>query len=178
MKIVAGKFKGKKLIDRPFDHLRPTADMVKQSIFNKLQFELLDSKVLDLFCGTGALGIEALSRGAKEVVLADIDKNSIKLTQDNLKNIGTPKEAKTIQGDFRQTIKSLQGKQFDIILLDPPYKSGVYQECLSLLHQYNLLSDEGIIVCEQEKTIQIDYSPFTLEDERTYGIKKVAYLRK
>ncbi|MBE7073914.1 MAG: 16S rRNA (guanine(966)-N(2))-methyltransferase RsmD [Clostridiales bacterium] len=178
MKIVAGKYKGKTLIDRPFAHIRPTADMVKQSIFNKLQFELVDARVLDLFCGTGALGVEALSRGAKEVVFADLDVRSVKLAKDNLALIGSPAEAKVITGDFRQTIAKLQGQKFDIILIDPPYKSGIYEECLSLIDKANLLEDEGIIVCEQENNIEISYEPFCLLDERVYGIKKVAYLNK
>lgn len=178
MKIVAGKYKGKKLIERPFEHIRPTADMVKQSIFNKLQFELLQARVLDLFCGTGALGIEALSRGAESVVFADLDKRSIKLTEDNLKSIGSPANARVVCADFKEAIARLKGEKFDIIILDPPYKSGIYQQCLQLIAQNELLADEGIIVCEQEKSVSIDYSPFKVADERTYGIKKVAYLTK
>lgn len=178
MKIVAGKFKGKKLIDRQMDHIRPTADMVKQSIFNKLQFELAGAKVLDLFCGTGALGIEALSRGAGEVVFADLDKRSVKLTEDNLKLLGSPINAKVLCCDYQEAIKRLHGQKFDIILLDPPYKSGVYEDCLKLLAEYDLLAEEGIIVCEQEKDVSIGYSPFNLADQRKYGIKKVSYLDK
>lgn len=178
MKIVAGKYKGKKLIDRPLEHIRPTADMVKQSIFNKLQFKLIDAKVLDLFCGTGALGIEALSRGAASVVFSDLDKRSVKLTQDNLSSIGNPSNAKVLCGDFKEIIAKLKGKEFDIIILDPPYKSGIYQQCLQLIAQNSLLAEEGIIVCEQEKNNEIDYLPFSVADERTYGIKKVAYLTK
>lgn len=178
MKIVAGKYKGKILIDRPFDHIRPTADMVKQSIFNKLQFEILGAKVLDLFCGTGALGIEALSRGADEVVFADGDKRSIGLTQDNLKLIGTPAGAKVMLGDFKLIIAKLKGQKFDIILLDPPYQSGIYEQCLALIAENDLLGEEGIIVCEQEKSVEINYLPFNVLDQRVYGIKKVVYLTK
>ena len=177
MKVVAGKYKGRKLIDRPMDHIRPTADMVKQSIFNKLQFELVDANVLDLFCGTGALGIEALSRGARKVVFADGDKRSVKLTQDNLKLIGCLQDVRVVFGDYSQTLASLKGDKFDIILLDPPYKSGIYQQCLNLIFENGLLAENGTIVCEQEKSIDIDYSPFKLVDERNYGIKKVAYLQ-
>jgi len=178
MKVVAGKYKGKLLIDRPYEHIRPTADMVKQSIFNKLQFNLLGAKVLDLFCGTGALGIEALSRGAEKVVMADGDKRSVKLAEDNLKLLDNPPQVKVMLGDFRQIISLLNGEKFDIIILDPPYQSGIYHECLVLIDRFNLLAEEGIIVCEQDKNTSIDYSPFCIEDERNYGIKKVAYLGK
>ena len=178
MKVVAGKFKGKKLIDRQMEHIRPTADMVKQSIFNKLQFDLMGAKVLDLFCGTGALGIEALSRGAEEVVFADLDRRSIKLTQDNLKLLSSPINARVICSGYQETIAKLKGEKFDIILLDPPYKSGVYEDCLSLIAENDLLADGGTIVCEQEKTIEIDLTTFEILDQRKYGIKMVSYLGK
>ena len=177
MRVTAGKYKGKKLIERPFEHIRPTADMVKQSIFNKLQFELVGAKVLDLFCGTGALGIEALSRGAKQVFFVDLDLRSIKLTRDNLKSMGNPTNTNVIQADYKKAIEKLEGNKFNIIILDPPYKSGVYEECLNLIAYYKLLSNDGIIVCEQEKSVKIDYAPFEVIDEKIYGIKKVAYLK-
>ena len=81
MRVTAGKFKGRILIENKFEHIRPTADMVKQAMFNKLAFVVPEAKVLDLFCGTGALGIEAISRGANEVVFADKDSRSIALTK-------------------------------------------------------------------------------------------------
>lgn len=177
MRVTAGRFKGRTLIDRPLEHIRPTADMVKQAIFNKLQFELPQAKVLDLFCGTGALGIEALSRGAKEVVFADLDARSTKLTKNNLSKLGNPPEARVLNGDYAATIEKLAGQKFDIIILDPPYKSGVYEDCLKRLFDKKLLADDGVIVCEQEKTIDIDFSLFDLVDQKIYGIKKVSYLK-
>lgn len=176
MKVTSGKFGGRKLIDNTYEHIRPTADIVKQSIFNRLMDENIDAKVLDLFCGTGALGIEALSRGAKEVVFADKDPRSVKLTKSNLKNLGI--EAKVINLDFNVALKSLKGEKFDIIILDPPYMSGVYEKALSLINEYDLLEREGIIVCEHEKNVKISFSPFQLEAEKRYGIKMVSYLIK
>ncbi len=81
MRVTTGKYRGRKLIENKYDHIRPTADVVKQAVFNKLAFVVLDSRVLDLFCGTGALGIEAISRGASEVVFADKDPRSVALTK-------------------------------------------------------------------------------------------------
>lgn len=176
MKITTGKFGGRKLLDNPYEHIRPTADIVKQSIFNRLMEITPDAVVLDLFCGTGALGIEALSRGAKEVVFADKDPRSVKLTLGNLKNLGI--SAKVITADFNVALKSLRGRKFDIIILDPPYMSGVYEKALSLIAEYDLLSDSGVIVCEHEKTVKIDFSPFEVESEKKYGIKIVSYLNK
>ena len=175
MKITTGKFGGRKLLDNPYEHIRPTADIVKQSIFNRLMDITPNATVLDLFCGTGSLGIEALSRGAKEVVFADKDPRSVKLTLNNLKNLGV--NAKVITADFNATLKSLKDRQFDIIILDPPYLSGVYEKALSLIAEYDMLTEEGMIVCEHEKSVNIDFTPFVLDAEKRYGIKVVSYLK-
>ncbi len=177
MRVTAGKFKGKTLIDNKYQHIRPTADMVKQAIFNKLAFSISDTKVLDLFCGTGALGIEALSRGAKEVVFADSDIRSINLTKDNLKKLGLSYGYRTIRASYEKSLKLLVGEQFDVIILDPPYKSGVYEDCLKKIWEYKILSPDGIIVCEHDAKDTFDYSPFVIIDEKKYGIKKVTYLQ-
>ncbi len=174
MKVTAGKFKGRTLIENTFEHIRPTADMVKQSIFNKLFEKISGAKVLDLFCGTGALGIEAISRGASEVVFVDKDKNSINLTLSNLKKLNL--SPKVLQLDYADAIRKLEGEKFDLILIDPPYKSQLYENALKLIHQYSLLQEDGIIVCEHERGEKIDYSPFSVLDERGYGIKGVTYL--
>ena len=175
MKITTGKFGGRKLLDNPFEHIRPTADIVKQSIFNRLMDITPDAIVLDLFCGTGALGIEALSRGAKEVIFADKDPRSVKLTQSNLKNLGI--SARVITADFNIALKTLKDKKFDIIILDPPYMSGVYEKALLLIDEYNLLAETGIIVCEHEKSVKIDFTPFEVDAQKKYGIKIVSYLK-
>ena len=176
MKVTSGKFGGRKLIENTFDHIRPTADMVKQAIFNKLEWQVKDAKVLDLFCGTGALGIEAISRGGREVVFVDKDKRSVMLTQNNLKNLNI--NARVICADFEQALKQLKDGEFDIILLDPPYKAGLYEKALSLILALNVLSDNGIVVCEHERKTQIDFTGFEIVDEKTYGIKEVTYLKK
>ena len=176
MKITSGKFGGRKLIDNPYEHIRPTADVVKQSIFNSLMDKLPNAVVLDLFCGTGALGIEALSRGAKEVVFADKDLRSVKLTRENLKKLGV--NAKVINADFVASLKMLKNIKFDIIILDPPYMSGLYEKALSLISQYDLLNDEGIVVCEHEKSVEIDFLDYNIDKQKKYGIKVVTYLTK
>ncbi len=176
MKVTFGKYGGRKLIDNTFEHIRPTADMVKQAVFNKLADKIIDAKVLDLFCGTGALGIEALSRGAKEVVFVDKDKRSIAFTEANLKNLKI--EAKTINNDFEIALKILKGQKFDVIILDPPYKGGFYEKALENIAKFDVLEEDGIIICEHDKDIKIDFNPFELFDERGYGIKMVSYLKK
>lgn len=176
MRITAGKFKGRKLIERPYDHIRPTADMVKQAMFNKLAFNINGARVLDLFCGTGGIGIEALSRGASEVVMADLNPKSVALAKDNLKLLSNPKEGRVVQGDYKKVLENLKGKQFDIIFLDPPYKSGFYEDCLEKIKALDILSSEGVIVCEHNRADKFDFSPFNIESEKFYGIKAVTYL--
>ncbi len=175
MKVTSGKFGGRKLVENKFEHIRPTADIVKQAIFNKLTDILPGAKVLDLFCGTGALGIEALSRGAQDVVFVDKDKRSMTLTMTNLQNLKI--EAKTINADFEIALKHLKGQKFDIIILDPPYQGGLYEKALRKISEYDLLSTEGVIVCEHDKNVKIDFMPYEIECEKNYGIKVVSYLR-
>lgn len=177
MRVTTGKYRGRKLIENKFEHIRPTADVVKQAIFNKLAFELDGSTILDLFCGTGALGIEGLSRGANEVVFADKDSRSIMLTKKNLESLGVKENCKVITGDFKNVIKMLSGQKFDIILLDPPYKSGVYEETIKRIFEEKLLSEDGVIVCEHAQKDNFDFSPFVVIDEKVYGIKQVTYLK-
>ena len=176
MRVTAGKFKGRNLIDNKYEHIRPTADMVKQAIFNKLAFDLPGSRVLDLFCGTGALGIEALSRGAREVVFVDKDPRSVALTKANLEKLGIKEGFHLYKASYETALEKLEG-QFDIIILDPPYASGLYETCVKKIAEKNLLSPEGIIVVEHEKRDNFDYSPSNVVDEKTYGIKTVTYLK-
>lgn len=177
MIISSGKFKGRKLIDNQYSHIRPTADIVKQAMFNKLSFFVQDAKVLDLFCGTGSLGIEAISRGAKEVVFADKDARSLSQTKQNLKNLEICAE-RTIKGDFKEVLKRLEGEKFDMILLDPPYMSGVYQQALKLIKDYDLLSEKGVVVCEHDKNVEIKSDDFLLVDQKRYGTKMLTYFNK
>ena len=175
MRIVAGKFKGKTLIENKFNHIRPTTDKVKQAIFTKLQFEISGSRVLDLFCGPGALGIEAISRGASEVIFVDVNEKSVNLTKKNLSSIKSA--AKVFKCDAEHALDILKGG-FDLIFLDPPYKSGLYEKTLQKIYQKDLLNDDGTIVCEHSKDDTFDYTPFSVYDEKNYGTITVTYLCK
>lgn len=173
MRIVAGKYKGKQLKDNPFKHIRPTTDKVKQALFTKLQFDIPGSRVLDLFCGTGALGIEALSRGAREVVFVDVNDKSVRLTKENLAALKS--NAKVIKGDASVVLGFLDGP-FDIILLDPPYQSGLYEKILKKIGEKNLLSENGTIVCEHSREDEYNWAPFEVYDEKDYGTITLTYL--
>ena len=173
MRVDSGIFKGRRLLENKFEHIRPTTDKVRQALFTKLQFFLLNKRVLDLFCGTGALGIEALSRGASEVVFVDKDARSASMTRENLKNLGV--KAKVIRCDAVKFVESCEEK-FDLIILDPPYKSGLYEKIVPKL--FPLLEEDGIIVCEHDKKDVFNYSPFVIYDEKRYGNTVLTYLCK
>lgn len=175
IRIDAGKFKGRRLIENKYEHVRPTTDKVRQALFVKLQFFVPEKRVLDLFCGTGAVGIEALSRGAGEVVFVDKDFRSVQMTKQNLKNLGI--DTKVHKCDALKFLDTCT-RQFDLIVLDPPYKSGLYEKVLPLVFENNLLADEGIIVCEHDKADSFNYQPFAVFDEKRYGNTILTYLIK
>lgn len=175
LKVNAGKFKGRRLLENKYEHIRPTTDKVRQALFTKLQFFLPGKNVLDLFCGTGAMGIEAVSRGACEVDFVDKDIRSVKMTKTNLKTLDV--EAKVFKCDAISFLEKCE-KQYDLIILDPPYKSGIYEKVLEKIKHKDLLSEEGLIVCEHAKEDIFDYKDFKIIDEKRYGTIMLTYLSK
>lgn len=179
MRIIAGKFRGKKLIPPQQDNIRPTLDRVKEAMFGFLQDKLYDSKVLDLFSGTGSLGIEALSRGAKRSVFVDQDAKNCELTRKNLKSLKlNPKtDYKVACSDFRAFLRKVK-ERFDIIFIDPPYAKGFYEPALKIIKEQNLLEPNGIIVCEHPKELNIEDLEIDFEviESRSYGTVSLTYL--
>ena len=182
MRIVSGKFRGKILTPPQTKNIRPTLDKVKQALFTKLQFEIPNANVLDLFCGSGALGIEAISRSAKMVVFVDNNAKSIALTKKNLASLGREKESRTsvkiMLNSFEKALEILskQNNVFDIIILDPPYEElDYYKTALKLIKENSLLSKEGIIVCERLKETEIEQDYFNLFDTKVYGTVALDY---
>lgn len=175
MRIVAGKHKGLSLFEFDAENIRPTSDRVRENIFNKIQFRIMDSVVLDLFGGTGAVSLEFVSRGAKEVIICDNNKNSINLIT---KNFNKAKEKlNLINGDYKDCLKKLSDKKFDIIFLDPPYASNFGEESINLIVSYKILKEDGIIVFEH--LLDTNYKiPNELEllDCRKYGTIEVSFL--
>ncbi len=174
MRIIAGKFKGKPLKELKLDHVRPTGDKVKQALFTKLQFEIEGARVLDLFCGTGGLGIEAISRGAGEVIFVDKSAKSAALTRENLKTIKS--DAKVYNVPYEKALEKVEGK-FDLILVDPPYKSGVYEDVINLIAERDLLAEGGTIVCEHAKEDEFSFEGYEIYDQKRYGTVKLTYLK-
>ena len=148
MRIVAGKYKGKNLASPKTDDVRPTTTRIKETLFNVIQGYVADSVVLDLFAGSGALGIEAISRGAKKVVFVDKSKDSIALVRQNLTGIDGQYEV--VNADFSSALRSayLKGEKFDLVFLDPPYASDLGDLALQMIFDLELLKKDGIIVFE------------------------------
>lgn len=142
MRVISGKSRGKKLISLDGDNTRPTLDRVKEALFNIIQFQVQDAVVLDLFAGTGALGIEALSRGAKEAIFCDKVPEAVKVIKQNVINTNNLDKAIIINKDYKNALENVskQNKKFDIIFLDPPYKTNLAIESLQKIIMSNLLT--------------------------------------
>lgn len=174
MRVISGKYRGKMLKAPTSDNIRPTGDKVKQALFTKLQFFIDGRIVVDLFCGSGALGIEALSRNAKRVYFVDKDIRSIKLAKQNL--IGIDGDVKILNCDYKLALGSITEK-VDLFLIDPPYASGLYDDVLKTIFDNDMLSQDGIIVCEHPCKMIID-SNFETFDIKKYGTVSLTFLRK
>ena len=145
MRVIAGKYKGKRLTAPDGNNVRPTTDRIKETVFNILQFKVAGARCLDLFAGSGALGIECLSRGAKEVIFADKSPDSIALVNENLKGIDG--DYRVITGDFLGVLRTLEGK-IDLAFIDPPYKSKLGQIAVEYIAEKDLLTHDGVIYYE------------------------------
>ena len=162
MRVVAGKYRGKNLASPKDDRVRPTTTRIKETLFNVLQGYSQDAVVLDLFAGSGALGIECISRGAKEVTFVDNSKDSIELVRKNLQGIDG--NFKVVNSDFSGVLRNayVTGKKFDMIFVDPPYASGLGELALGMIFDLDLLDKDGVIVFEHgsEKTYEVNDSRY------------------
>lgn len=179
MRVVAGKYRGKNLASPKDDSVRPTTTRIKETLFNMLQGYVPEAVVLDLFAGSGALGIECISRGAANVTFVDRSKDSIALVKQNLKGIEGNFNVQL--ADFASYLKNAQasGKKFDIIFLDPPYASGLGEIAIDIIIDGNLLSDDGVIVFEHgaEKEFSLDNPRYVARTKRM-GTVSAEFIRK
>lgn len=175
MRVIAGEYKGRRLQTPPDDSVRPTTDKVKEALFSILSDRIWNSKVLDLFAGTGSLGIEALSRGASLCIFGDHSRDSLRIIRENLSHCRAQQAAQVVAGDYRKILMNLD-EQFDIVLLDPPYGKGFLEPCFQIIRQQKLLADDGVIVAEhrREELLPEEFSGFQKIKERKYGIIKLS----
>ncbi|MCR5088434.1 MAG: 16S rRNA (guanine(966)-N(2))-methyltransferase RsmD [Oscillospiraceae bacterium] len=176
MRVITGSAGGRKLKSPKGEAVRPTTDHVKQAMFNILQFDLEGRKVLDLFAGTGQLGIEALSRGAREAVFTDRSRESVRLVKENLKSCGL--SGRVLESDAVSFLS--RGERFDIIFIDPPYDAGLYEAVLKQINQVDNLNDGGIIICEARAGTLFPelQPPYRRLREKRYGTVEICLYTK
>lgn len=181
MRIISGQARGTVLYTLNGDSTRPTLDRVKESLFNIIQSKIREAVVLDLFAGSGALGIESLSRGAKKVVLCDKSKQAINIIKKNLEKTKLTTNAIIINDDYKNAIKETKDK-FDIIFIDPPYMENIAVKAVENIIENNLLTDEGLIILEtddeQREIQQLQKINVNVQDLRRYGRVKLIFLNR
>ncbi len=169
MRIISGCRRGHKLHEFNGNNVRPTTDRVKEAMFNLIQFEVPDAVVLDMFAGSGALSLEALSRGAKKAVLVDIDKDSVNIIKKNVAELKFQDLCEIVERscfDYANTCKH----KFDIIFLDPPYNKGFIEPILEAISENDLLADDGIVVLESDNTdFRAQYDGLEILKQKKYG---------
>lgn len=178
MRVISGKARGVKLISPEGNSTRPTLDRVKEALFSMLLPYLNEASVLDLFAGSGALGIESLSRGAGKAVFVDSSKAAIECVRKNLTAAKLENSATVIMSSSKNYLEKCNEK-FDIIFLDPPYAQALYEETLLLIEKYNLLTESGIIVIEWDYDIGFNSktSRFEVLKEKKYGRVGITVLK-
>ena len=177
MRVITGEARGRKLVTLEGEDVRPTTDRVKEGMFNIIQFDLEGANVIDLFSGSGQLGIEALSRGAKHCTFVDSANRSIEVIKQNLKTVGFEKRASVFCGDSKMYI-GLSKDKFDIALLDPPYNKNIIDAVLPSVAEK--MTDYGVIICESalDETLPQTAGEFSIHREYRYGKIKLTAYRK
>jgi len=176
MRIIGGEFRGRRLNSPKTDHIRPTTDRMRETIFNILdnRYDVLSgARVLDAFAGTGALGLEALSRGAGHVTFVDKDRRSLDLLSQNIKLLNIQEKTHIQRRDI---LKTHHTDPFDLIFLDPPYNHKLLLPALDFLHSKTLLSDKSLIVIELSAAESLDVPDFIdFLDDRIYGDSRIIF---
>ena len=179
MRVITGKARGVALKTPEGMQTRPTADRVKEALFSIIQFDIPGCRVLDLFGGTGQLGIEALSRGAKSAVFVDASDAACKLIRENLKRTKLENDAKVIRSDYLEYLRRCH-ETFDMIFLDPPYAEVFLENSLNCITEIDILQTNGIIVTERplEKELPWDFPGYTRSKDYKYGKTLITLYRK
>lgn len=147
MRVITGSARGRRLLELEGTETRPTTDRVKEGIFNIIQFDIEGRKILDLFAGTGQLGIEALSRGAASAVFVEQRRDAANLVRENLRLTGLSDRARVVCGEALAFLAAA-GERFDLIFLDPPYAANLWDDALNAISRFDILANHGIIICE------------------------------
>ena len=180
MRIIGGEFRGRKLLSVRGRGTRPTADRIREAIFNILSSRVHEAVVLDLFAGTGALGLEALSRGAQKAVFVETDKNTLSILRRNVEAIGLEQRATMIKWDILKNLVCLRAfsGRVNLAFMDPPYANNLIEPTLAHLHSSGCLQTGARIIAEHsaKEAFCADEGPYHLEDQRVYGKTLVSFL--
>lgn len=179
MRVITGTARGRRLGELEGMDTRPTYDRVKEGMFNIIQFDIEGRRVLDLFGGTGQLGIECLSRGAEHCTFVDQRKDAVRLMKENLEHCDLSDRGRVVQGDAIGFLSSCREK-YHLIFLDPPYDSGLLEAALKRISTIDILTDNGIIICESrtEHPMMELPEPFVRSRDYRYGKTKLTLYRK
>lgn len=181
MRIIAGRWRGHPLAHFKADHIRPTTDRVKETMFNIIQFEVEGARVLDLFCGTGNLGLEALSRGAAHVLFVEKHPRSLGITKENLAKLKVPREEYDLKAqDVIRFLKTYEGEPFDVIFADPPFTEEMAHEVMEAADQSRAFGGKTLMMIESARRERIDgeYPTLSRTDWREFGDKILSFYRK
>lgn len=176
MRVIAGKYGGRKLVHFKADHIRPTTDRVKETIFNKLQFSIEGARVLDLFSGTGSLAIEALSRGAEFVQAVESSSKSLSIIRENKKLLAIGDELSISPLDVFKFLKRCE-ESFDIILVDPPFTQKIANEVLIAIDESKVVGEDTEIFIEStsKENVEATYKKIVRENHKSYGDKYLSH---
>ncbi|MBE6954338.1 MAG: 16S rRNA (guanine(966)-N(2))-methyltransferase RsmD [Ruminococcaceae bacterium] len=179
MRVITGTARGVRLLTPEGEQTRPTTDRVKEALFNIIQFDIEGRSVLDLFAGTGQLGIEALSRGAKDAVFVDNRSEAVKLIKENLRKTRMQERSTVFTGDYASFLQTTK-QRFDLIFLDPPYAESFLENALKRISTIDIVKDGGIIICERpvEKELSQELSGFERSKDYRYGKTIITLYRK
>lgn len=168
MRIIAGKHRGRKLAEFSVGGIRPTADRVKECLFNILSVRVAGANVLDLFCGSGSLGLESLSRGAAGAHFNDISRESLSVLKKNIAAVREGDRCTVTNLNFTDCLKATD-KKYDIIFIDPPYAEEFGRAALEIISARGLLTEDGVAVYERDRTFDGGVAGLEKTDERKYG---------
>lgn len=177
MRVIAGTAKGRRLKAPKGMKTRPTSDRVKEAVFNILSPYVGQARFLDLFAGSGAMGIEALSRGASTATFVENDKAALNVIKTNIRNCGFTDFSRVIPGNVFSVLRKLQGEQFDLIYVDPPYSTKLGTEVLTQLIDYQLLTAGSLVMVETRRAdhVTVDISELKQVTVREYGDTAVCF---
>ncbi len=179
MRIITGIARGTKLRTLEGNETRPTAEAVKEAIFSMIQFELEDRRILDLYSGSGQMGLEALSRGAAKATMIDINPEATKIIKENAQKAKLYDKCVVLTTDCRKLMKGLSGKEkYDIVFIDPPYASKTIPGVLADLIKYDLIEENGIVICEDDSKEPYEAEGLRLRRFAKYGRIYVTVLEK